>query len=38
MNNEKRINWMSVLNAIIQAAIAALTALGVSSCNLIHNL
>ena len=28
----KNISWVSVLNAIVQALIAALTALGVSSC------
>lgn len=30
--NHKKITWAQILNAIIQAAIAALTALGVSSC------
>jgi len=29
----KRITWTSILNAIVQALIAALTALGVSSCS-----
>lgn len=37
MNSEnsssKKISWVSILNAIIQAIIAALTALGVSSCS-----
>ena len=28
----KKISWVSILNAIVQAVIAALTALGVSSC------
>ena len=28
----KKISWVNVLNAIVQALIAALTALGVSSC------
>lgn len=28
----KKISWVSILNAVIQALIAALTALGVSSC------
>ena len=28
----KKISWVSILNAIVQAIIAALTALGVSSC------
>ena len=28
----KRISWVSIVNAVIQALIAALTALGVSSC------
>ncbi len=27
-----RINWKAIINAVIQAAIAALTALGISSC------
>ena len=27
-----KITWVSILNAIVQAIIAALTALGVSSC------
>ncbi len=27
-----RISWVAILNAIVQAIIAALTALGVSSC------
>lgn len=41
MNSEnsssKKISWVSILNAIVQAIIAALTALGVSSCStLIH--
>lgn len=30
---KNKITWMSLLNAIIQAAIAALTALGVTSCS-----
>lgn len=28
----KKISWVSVMNAVVQAIIAALTALGVSSC------
>ena len=32
MNTERKINWYTIINAVIQAAIAALTALGVSSC------
>ena len=28
----KKISWVSILNAAVQALIAALTALGVSSC------
>lgn len=28
----KKFSWVSILNAIVQAIIAALTALGVSSC------
>ena len=30
--NPRKLTWMNILNAIIQAAIAALTALGVTSC------
>ena len=30
--NSTKITWVSILNAIVQAIIAALTALGVSSC------
>lgn len=37
-SSNKRISWVTVLNAIVQAIIAALTALGVSSCaNVIYN-
>lgn len=32
MENTKKITWVGILNAIVQALIAALTALGVSSC------
>lgn len=32
MNNSKKITWKQILHAIIQAAIVALTALGVTSC------
>ena len=32
VSNSKKISWVSILNAIVQAIIAALTALGVSSC------
>jgi len=32
MNDDNKITWTKIINAIIQAAIAALTALGVSSC------
>lgn len=34
MNNTqtKKIDWMKILQAVVQALIAALTALGVSSC------
>jgi len=28
----KKLNWISILQAVVQALIAALTALGVSSC------
>lgn len=31
-SNSKKITWVSILNAVVQAIIAALTALGVSSC------
>ena len=30
--SSKKITWVSIANAIVQAIIAALTALGVSSC------
>lgn len=30
-----KITWRQILNAVIQALIAALTALGVSSCTLV---
>ena len=32
VNGSKKISWVNILNAIVQAIIAALTALGVSSC------
>ncbi len=31
-SSNKKISWVSILNAVVQALIAALTALGVSSC------
>ena len=31
-NGSKKISWVSIVNAVVQAIIAALTALGVSSC------
>jgi len=31
-NGSKKISWVAILNAVVQAIIAALTALGVSSC------
>ena len=31
-NGSTKISWVQVVNAIVQALIAALTALGVSSC------
>lgn len=38
-SSNKRIPWVSILNAVVQAIIAALTALGVSSCtSAINNL
>lgn len=30
--SSKKISWVNILNAVVQAIIAALTALGVSSC------
>ncbi|EOS10350.1 smalltalk protein [Phocaeicola sartorii] len=35
MSENHKITWQKVLQAIIQAAIAALTALGVTSCTTI---
>lgn len=29
---EQKLTWRKILNAIVQAAIAALTALGITSC------
>ena len=31
-SGSKKFSWVSIMNAIVQALIAALTALGVSSC------
>lgn len=31
-SDSKKFSWVSILNAVVQAIIAALTALGVSSC------
>ena len=31
-NCSKKISWVQIVNAVVQALIAALTALGVSSC------
>ena len=31
-SSNRKISWVSVLNAVVQALIAAITALGVSSC------
>ena len=31
-NGSKKISWAQIVNAVVQALIAALTALGVSSC------
>ncbi len=31
-SSNKKISWVSILNAVVQALIAALTALGVSLC------
>lgn len=39
MISSQKISWMQIANAIVQALVAALTALGVSSCSpLISNL
>lgn len=35
MNESNKITWTKILRAVIQAAIAALTALGVTSCTTI---
>lgn len=32
IRNPRKISWLQILQAVIQAAIAALTALGVTSC------
>lgn len=34
-SKSKRISWVNILYAVIQALVAALTALGVSSCTLV---
>lgn len=31
-NSQKKMSWVTIVNAVVQAIIAALTALGVSSC------
>ena len=31
-NSSKKISWVQIVNAVVQALIAALTALGISSC------
>lgn len=31
-SSNRKISWVTILNAVVQAVIAALTALGVSSC------
>ena len=31
-NGSKKISWVQIVNAVVQALITALTALGVSSC------
>ncbi len=33
VTGSKKISWINVVNAVVQALIAALTALGVSSCS-----
>lgn len=36
-NSQKKMSWVTIVNAVVQALIAALTALGVSSCaSLMH--
>lgn len=36
-NSQKKMSWVTIVNAVVQAIIAALTALGVSSCaTLMH--
>lgn len=35
MNQNQKITWQQVLRVILQAAIAALTALGITSCSAI---
>ena len=35
-NGSKKISWVSIVNAVVQAIIAALTALGVSSCKNLY--
>lgn len=32
-NSNKKFSWVNIVNAVVQAIIAALTALGVSSCS-----
>ncbi len=32
---EEKITWKKILNAVVQAIVAALTALGVSSCAML---
>lgn len=31
-NSQKKMTWVTIVNVVVQALIAALTALGVSSC------
>lgn len=38
ISSSKKISWVSILNAVVQAIIAALTALGVSSCAGLYHL
>lgn len=35
-HESKKITWTQILRAVIQAAIAALTALGITSCASLH--
>jgi hypothetical protein len=34
--SSNKLNWLKILQVILQAAISALTAIGVTSCTVIH--